>query len=207
MNDRPRGTSIILAVLLTIVVSTAMTTSVTARVDDPPASPAPPPPPPADEADAGGPIPFQILRRSPANLPVIPIRVADERFEVEVAADDISRRRGLGGRNRLLKRTGMLFVHPDVAVRSYWMFDCLIDMDTAFLDRTGRIVAIHRMKREAPRRANEYRDMYERRLKRYSSRRPAKYALEIPPGDLTRLGLRVGQVIELPRASLDALAR
>ena len=35
----------------------------------------------------------------------------------------------------------------------------------------------------------------------------AQHRLEIPPGDLTRLGLRVGQVIELPRESLDALAR
>ena len=168
--------------------------------------PTPPPAPTLPEA-ADGPIPFQILRRSPANLPVIPVAVAGHRFEVEVAADDASRRRGLGGRNRLLKETGMLFVHPDVSVRSYWMFDCLIDIDTAFLDRNGRIVALHRMKREAPRRAKEYRDMYERRLKRYSSRRPAKYALELPPGELTRLGLKVGQVIELPRESLDALAR
>jgi uncharacterized membrane protein (UPF0127 family) len=200
---RPHGVKLVLAMLITIA---AVPSPTLAGTDDPPA-PTPPTAPETAPPVEEGPIPFQILRRSEANLPVIPIRVATERFEVEVAADDTSRRRGLGGRNRLLKRTGMLFVHPDVAVRSYWMFDCLIDMDTAFLDRDGRIVAIHRMKREAPRRANEYRDMYERRLKRYSSRRPAKYALEIPPGDLTRLGLRVGQVIELPRESLDALAR
>ncbi|MHC4246579.1 MAG: DUF192 domain-containing protein [Planctomycetota bacterium] len=200
---RPHGVKLVLAMLITIA---AVPSPTLAGTDDPPA-PTPPPAPETAPPVEEGPIPFQILRRSEANLPVIPIRVATERFEVEVAADDTSRRRGLGGRNRLLKRTGMLFVHPDVAVRSYWMFDCLIDMDTAFLDRDGRIVAIHRMKREAPRRANEYRDMYERRLKRYSSRRPAKYALEIPPGDLTRLGLQVGQVIELPRESLDALAR
>ncbi|MCP4497930.1 MAG: DUF192 domain-containing protein [Phycisphaeraceae bacterium] len=199
MNRRAR-THAALAILALAICMPSMTT---AGTDDPP----PTPPSPTPEKAEDGPIPFQILRRSEANLPVIPIRVATERFEVEIAADDTSRRRGLGGRNRLLKRTGMLFIHPDVAVRSYWMYDCLIDMDTAFLDREGRIVAIHRMKREAPRRANEYRDMYERRLKRYSSRRPAKYALEIPPGDLTRLGLRVGQVIELPRSSLDALVR
>ena len=202
MNRRAR-THAVLAILAPLLCTPTISI---AGSDDPPKpapSPAPESAPPAED----GPIPFQILRRSKANLPVIPIRVATERFEVEIAADDTSRRRGLGGRNRLLKRTGMLFIHPDVAVRSYWMYDCLIDMDTAFLDREGRIVAIHRMKREAPRRANEYRDMYERRLKRYSSRRPAKYALEIPPGDLTRLGLRVGQVIELPRSSLDALVR
>ena len=202
MNHRARTH----AALAILALATCMPSMTAAGTDDPPPTP-PPAPSPTPEKAQDGPIPFQILRRSKANLPVIPIRVATERFEVEVAADDTSRRRGLGGRNRLLKRTGMLFIHPDLAVRSYWMYDCLIDMDTAFLDREGRIVAIHRMKREAPRRANEYRDMYERRLKRYSSRRPAKYALEIPPGDLTRLGLRVGQVIELPRASLDALAR
>ncbi len=202
MNHRARTH----AALAILALATCMPSMTAAGTDDPPPTP-PPAPSPTPEKAEEGPIPFQILRRSKANLPVIPIHVATERFEVEVAADDTSRRRGLGGRNRLLKRTGMLFVHPDVAVRSYWMFDCLIDMDTAFLDPKGRIVAIHRMKREPPRRANEYRDMYERRLKRYSSRRPAKYALEIPPGDLARLDLRVGQVIELPREALDALAR
>ena len=101
----------------------------------------------------------------------------------------------------------MLFVHPDDQIRGYWMYDCLIDIDVAFLDRDGRIVAMHRMKREAPRRSAEYQDMYQRRLKRYTSRRPARYALEVPPGDLTRLKLKIGQTIHLPKSELDKLAR
>lgn len=174
---------------------------------DPPAVPAPAPSSPPAKIDPSTPLPFQILRRSPKGLPVIPLQVQGQRYEVELAADDTSRRRGLGGRTRFLPGTGMLFVHPDDQIRGYWMYDCLIDIDVAFLDQKGRIVAMHRMKREAPRRSAEYQDMYQRRLKRYTSRRPARYALEVPPGDLTRLKLEIGQQIQLPKSELDKLAR
>jgi uncharacterized protein len=173
---------------------------------DPPAVPAPAPSSPPAKIDPTKPLPFQILRKSPKGLLVIPLQVQGQRFEVEVAADDTSRRRGLGGRTRFLPGTGMLFVHTDDAIRGYWMYDCLIDIDVAFLDKEGRIVAMHRMKREAPRRSAEYQDMYQRRLKRYTSLRPARYALEVPPGDLTRLKLEIGQTIQLPKSDLDKIA-
>ena len=152
-------------------------------------------------------IPFEIIRRSPHGLPVAPIRVAGERFEMEIAATDAHRRRGCGGRSRLPLGTGMIFVHPDEQVRRFWMKDCLIDLDIAFLDGNGRIVALHRMKKEPPRRTGERTSTYEERLKRYPSRRPARYALEFEAGTLDRLKLKVGQVIALPHAELRGLTR
>lgn len=164
-------------------------------------------PPKTESPGPTEPIPFEIIRQSSHGLPVAPIRVAGERFEMEIAATDPQRRRGCGGRTRLPRGTGMIFVHPDEQVRRFWMKDCRIDLDIAFLDGDGRIVALHRMKKEPPRRVGERISTYEQRLKRYPSRRPARYAMEFEAGTLDRLKLKVGQVVALPHAELRALTR
>lgn len=165
-----------------------------------------PPATPEDDVTPSDADALRVLRESDAGLPVIAIEIAGERFEVELAATNASRLRGLGGRERLPASTGMLFVHDDDQPRGYWMKDCVVAMDIAFLDRQGRIVAMHRMTPEPPRRDAEALADYHARLKRYPSRRPARYAIEVPLGDLERLGLRVGQDLPLPRAALDELA-
>jgi uncharacterized membrane protein (UPF0127 family) len=100
----------------------------------------------------------------------------------------------------------MLFVHPDDLHRRYWMKDCVVAMDLAFLDRQGRIVAMHRLTPDSPRAPEESLADYHTRLPRYPRRRPARYAIELPPGDLEMLQLRLGDVVTLPRAPLDDLA-
>jgi len=149
---------------------------------------------------------LEVVRTSDAGLPVIALDLAGHRYELELAATNSARMRGLGGRRTLPPGTGMLFVHPDDLRRNYWMKDCLIAMDLAFLDRQGRIVAMHRLEPEDPRRARESAADYHARLRRYPSRRPARYAIELPPGDLDALGLAVGDTVPLPRAPLDELA-
>lgn len=160
------------------------------------------PAPPDDKAE---PPPFKIIRQSPHGLPVVNLDVAGRSFLMEVAATDDSRRKGCGGRTRLLPNEGMIFVHPDEQVRNYWMKDCLIDLDIAFLDGKGRVVAIHRMKHEKPRQAYEREYDYKSRLRRYSSRRPARYALEFKHGTIDQLQIRVGQVIPLPHDGLRGM--
>ena len=160
------------------------------------------PKPPNGKAD---PPPFKIIQQSPHGLPVVSLEVAGRSFLMEVAATDESRRKGCGGRTRLLPNEGMIFVHPDEQVRNYWMKDCLIDLDVAFLDGKGRVVAIHRMKHEQPRRAGEREYDYKSRLRRYSSRRPARYALEFKHGSIDQLKIRVGQVIPLPHDGLRSM--
>lgn len=162
--------------------------------------------PTADDLTAPDATALRILRESEAGLPIIAIEIAGTRYEVELAATNASRMRGMGGRDRFPAGTAMLFVHDDDMHRNYWMKDCLVAMDIAFLDRQGRIVAMHRMPLEAPQAAGERPADYHGRLRRYPSRRHARYALEVPYGDLKRLGLRVGQDLPLPRAPLDELA-
>ena len=164
--------------------------------------------PPVTDADLTPPdaTSLTVLRTSDAGLPVIACRIADQRYELELAISNTARNRGFGGRDRFPTGTGMLFVHGDDLVRRYWMKDCLIPMDIVFIDRQGSIVAMHRMRTQPPRGDRESLADYHARLPGYSSRRPARYALEIPAGDIKVLGLQVGGTVPIPRAALDDLA-
>lgn len=147
-----------------------------------------------------------LLGPSKANLPRVGLVFKGEPFDVELASTIESRGRGMGGRKTFPAGTAMLFVNPGDRVRRYWMKNCLVDIDVAFIDRFGRITAMHRMPAEPPRRPRESTASYQARLQGYPSRRPARYALELPPGDLDRLGFRVGDVLPMPHAPLQATA-
>jgi len=60
--------------------------------------------------------------------------VAGETFEVAVAADPMTRRRGLGGRTSIPRNGGMLFVLPRPRRFSMVMRDCPLPIDVAFVD-------------------------------------------------------------------------
>jgi len=146
------------------------------------------------------------MPRSAAGLPQMELEIKGERFILEMAMDEPTRRRGLSGRPVLMPGRGMIFVHDRPQTLGYWMWECLIDIDMIYLDREGRVTATHRMKKEPPRRPNESEIDYARRLPHYSSMRPAVFAIELPTGSLDRLDLRLGEVIEFDHEGLRRLA-
>jgi len=128
--------------------------------------------------------------------------VAGETFEVEVAADPMSRRRGLGGRTSIPRNGGMFFVLPRPQRFGMVMRDCPIPIDVAFVDAMGRVVAIHEMVPEPPRRSDETPFRYESRLPEYPSGEPIQFALETAGGRLADLDLRVGDRLHFPARAL-----
>lgn len=140
-------------------------------------------------------------------LPVEKLTVAGTEFRVKLALDDASRQRGLGGVAELKPDEGMLFVFPDPQQRYFWMKDCVIDIDIAFIDPFGFVTATHTMAKEAPRAADEPLTAYEARLARYRSLSPAQFALELAPGTFAKLGIKRGSKIELDLPRLKAAAK
>jgi uncharacterized membrane protein (UPF0127 family) len=57
------------------------------------------------------------------------IVIAGEKFKLEVAASPPSRARGLMERTEIDEHGGMLFIYRDVRRRSFWMKNCLVDID------------------------------------------------------------------------------
>lgn len=121
-------------------------------------------------------------------------------FHLELALDSQARHQGLSDRESIAADGGMLFVFPDVGVRSFVMRRCLVPIDIIFLGPSGRIVAMHEMQVEPY-------DTPEDELRRYSSRWPAQFAIELAGGTLDQLGLEEGQIVELPLDDLKRRAR
>ncbi len=137
----------------------------------------------------------------------VTVEIGDEQFTVEVVNDDAGRIKGLKGVTEISPAGGMIFIFPNNQVRSFWMAECLVDMDVMFLDPQGRVTALHTMKVEPPRRAEEPRSTYEKRLPLYSSGYPAQFAIEVRAGTLQRLGVEVNSKIPLDLTRLKAVAR
>jgi uncharacterized membrane protein (UPF0127 family) len=139
------------------------------------------------------------------------VHIKGETFTLEVAADDASRERGLKHRTSITDHGGMLFVFPDskVRVQSFWMHECLIDMDIIFLDGHGTVTALHQMKSQPLRQPDETESQYQQRMSSsgYSSSYPAQFAIELKAGTLDRLNVKVDDRITLDVARLKALAR
>lgn len=150
---------------------------------------------------------LSVAKAPPATIAPEVVTIAGESFMLDVAADDDACAVGLKGRPGIEVSGGMIFLYRLPAIRSFWMAECKVDIDVLFLDSTGRIVAKHEMKAEAPREAGESVASYESRLKRYSSNRPMQFAIELRAGSIDRLKLKVGQKIALETDRLVKLAK
>lgn len=130
-----------------------------------------------------------------------------EEFELELAVDSDQRAQGLMEREEIEEHGGMLFIYPEEGQRSFWMKNCLVDIDMVFLDDEGRITATHEAKKELPQQPGESEWDYEDRLKRHPSRRPSQFVIEVKAGAIKRLGLKAGQMIELDVERLAKLGK
>lgn len=127
-------------------------------------------------------------------LPEVTVWVGETPVTAEVAASPEERARGLAGRDRLAPDRGMLFIWPEPGPRRFWMKDTRIPLAVAFLDADGRILNIHRMSPPGAAPPSG--------LRRYPSRGPARFALEmnrgwfaahgIGPGDRCRFRIPAG---------------
>ncbi len=143
-----------------------------------------------------------------ADLEVVWVAIGGETFQLELAIDPKTRFAGLSRRDSIPRNGGMLFVMPRSEPFAMVMRDCGVPIDVAFRDSEGRVVAIHEMRPEPPRRRDESPIEYEDRLPAYpSGEEPARFAIETAGGRLRQVGLAVGRRIPLDTAGLVQRAR
>ena len=78
----------------------------------------------------------------------------------------------------------MLFVFPDVKMRSMWMKGMLVPIDIVWADKNGIITKV-------------YHNVPPTVGPKYPSVKPAKYAIETAAGEAARLGLVEGERIRI----------
>ncbi len=156
---------------------------------------------------AGPPASPGLSRPSETKPPREIVELGGETFRLEYAVDDRTREKGLSGRTKIAFDGGMIFVFREPKQAFFWMKNCLTDMDLIYVNDRGRIVGMHRMKREAPRLPRESMRAYEARLKRYPSRVPVRFVLEFRKGTLDRLKLRIGDAAPLDLERLKKMAK
>jgi uncharacterized membrane protein (UPF0127 family) len=105
---------------------------------------------------------------------------------LEVAADDVTRTRGLMYRDRLADGHGMLFVFDADTDHSFWMKNTVIPLDMIFIGGDRRVVGIHA-------------DATPLSLVPISVGHPSRWVLEVAGGYAGRAGIAAGDAVDFER--------
>jgi hypothetical protein len=123
---------------------------------------------------------------------IVTIRVKDLPVKVEVADSRRERSVGLSGIKQLKNYSGMLFVFPEEGKHTFWMKNCLLDLDIAFVDSSGSILKILTMKKQPQNIPDFLLKTYEPGTDR------VKYALEMNSGWFNENSVKEGDKLKLP---------
>jgi len=121
----------------------------------------------------------------PAGLPTASMRLGNQTYTLEIARSGLEQEKGLMFRDVLPQGHGMIFPFDEQKVLGFWMANVRFPLDVIFLDASGKVVSIHQMK------------AYDKSTT--SSDVPAKYAIELPKDAAAAAGVKMGDVLPLPR--------
>ena len=104
---------------------------------------------------------------------------------IEIAANQGQKIKGLSGKNYLPANQGILFVEDESKKISIWMKDMRFAIDIVWIDENFKIIHIEN---------NVQPDSFP---KIFSSQEPARYVLEVNAGFTTENNIKVGDKIKL----------
>ncbi|MFN8790230.1 MAG: DUF192 domain-containing protein [Bdellovibrionales bacterium] len=111
------------------------------------------------------------------------ISLGSQKLTVEVAETPAQLERGLMFRESLAGGTGMLFIFPNEAYRSFWMKNTYVDLTIGYFDKHRRLFETLDMKASSA---------VQTQFPTYPSRKPAQYALEVPQGWFKTHSVKIG---------------
>jgi uncharacterized protein len=115
------------------------------------------------------------------------VELRGQRFNVEIAADDASRTRGLMFRDAMPNDHGMLFIFDQEQPLAFWMRNTRIPLDILYFDSDLNLVS---MAAGVPPCTTE-------QCPNYPSTGPASFTLELNAGVARKLGVRPGDPLLL----------
>lgn len=110
------------------------------------------------------------------------------KINIEYAKTPEELKKGLMNRSTLEKSSGMLFVFPDEKIREFWMKNTLIPLEIMFIDTKGRINEITAME---PCVADV------KTCQVYTSKEPARFAIEVNAGFSQKNKIIEGDILEI----------
>lgn len=120
------------------------------------------------------------------------IKLGSKVISVEIADSEETRRYGLMNRTSLPPDSGMLFIFDVEQPLSFWMKNTLIPLSIGYFNSEKKLVDIQDMQPEPSM-------ILDQNLKNYESKKPAKYALEMPLGWFARNKVQVGATFEFQK--------
>ena len=116
------------------------------------------------------------------------ISLGDVPVRVDVADTALTRTRGLSGRESLPPTEGLLFIFDESAYHGIWMKEMEFPIDIIWIDESLRVIDI---------RKNVSPSTYPRT---FEPRKPARFVLEVNANYADSFGIKIGDVVDLPRA-------
>ncbi|MBN4070368.1 DUF192 domain-containing protein [Olleya sp. AH-315-F22] len=107
-------------------------------------------------------------------------------FDIEIADTDYETQTGLMHRHSMLENRGMLFVFPEMSLRSFYMKNTYIPLDIIYLDKDKLIVSIQENAKPLNKTS-------------LTSQVPAQYVFEINAGLTQKWSLKVGDRMEFTK--------
>jgi uncharacterized membrane protein (UPF0127 family) len=112
------------------------------------------------------------------SLPKVRLNAGIHNIDAQLAQTPEQREIGLMFRASMPANEGMLFTFERPAQQCFWMKNTLIPLDAAFVDDSGAIVNIERMKPQT--------------LDGHCSEKPVRYVLEMNDGWFAKRGIKPG---------------
>lgn len=119
------------------------------------------------------------------------VELKGHRFDIEIAADDASRERGLMFRESMPADHGMLFLFERPAAQTFWMKNTHIPLDILYFDQNYKLVSVQQRVPPCHSTGND--------CPVYPSTGPAQYVLELNAGIADKLGIKEGDELKVTR--------
>jgi len=119
------------------------------------------------------------------------VELKGHHFDIEIAADDAARERGLMFRDTMPADHGMLFLFEHPTAQTFWMKNTHIPLDILYFDKNYKLISMQQRVPPCRSAGND--------CPVYPSSGPAQYVLELNAGSADKLGVKEGDILKVAR--------